>query len=183
MLAAGCYDYERAEITYLLSPDLTGQTRIAFFGIHSTAGSPEEAREEMAAFYRSEREAFATNLAREWFLREPTGAVTNQGPFKCDAKLVGAFDDVCVALAPLARSADFLFRRNGDTFLVHIRWRTPPPNMETVTVFVELQEAPLDSNAHTTEETEDGTVRLAWRLAEAWPDGIRFKIRATATPE
>lgn len=166
----GCLDYESEEVRLEISEGLGGKITFEFRGIRSTETETKSQQKEMAEFYTKDYLEFAKDFEHHIALENVEVTLLNKTETKCDATLVGDFDNLAQVVAAFAEEgeADYEIKKNGDRFYVNF-------NVEKgVSKFIMLYTGEVkESNAH---KYDKDAHTMEWDLRKPDKREIRFAL-------
>jgi hypothetical protein len=169
----GCLDLDHFQIHFDVSPDLSGEMRMTFIGVHSDEETTAKQKAEMAEFYQKEHQEMGKQQALHWGIEDAKIVFTNKTELRCDATLQGKIDNLGRSLAPLTEEYDFEIKKVDKIFSVKILPGKATDEDLAYSISIKYAGTIVSHNAHRFDKKQNLMTWMGNKLDES---GIQFVL-------
>jgi hypothetical protein len=169
----GCLDLDHFQVHFDVSPDLSGEMRMSFTGVHSDEETTAKQKEEMAEFYQKVHQEMGKEQALRWGIEDAKVLFTNKTEFRCDATLQGKIHNFGRSLAPLTEDYDFEIKKVDKIFSVKILTGKATDKDIAYSISIKYEGTIISHNAHGFDKKQN---LMTWTGNKLDETGIQFVL-------
>ncbi|MBC8457625.1 MAG: hypothetical protein H8D67_06480 [Deltaproteobacteria bacterium] len=169
----GCLDLDHFQVHYDVSPELSGEMRMSFIGVHSDEETTAKQKEEMAEFYQKVHQEMGKEQTLRWGIEDAKVLFANKTELRCDATLQGKVHNFVRSLAPLTEDYDFEIKKVDKIFSVKILTGKVTDKDLVYSISIKYGGTIVSHNAHRFDEKQN---LMTWTSVKLDKTGIQFVL-------